>query len=367
MLQSVFTRILSLFTLCVFSSLAWALSLTITAFSPADGPIDCVVTINGTGFTGATEVKFGKTAADTFKVLSPTSISVNVPLDATSAPISVSTPDGTCSSSIYFSISLLNAKDGALMLQVPAGEFLMGSTEEDIAKLQNDIRALNAKGSNYKDIVDEFPQHKVSLNTYHIYQNTVTVAMYRTFCTEMKRQMPQEPSWKWQDDLPIVGIQWEDAKAYADWAGGILPTEAQWEKAARGTDGRIFAWGNEWDAAKCANFANCGNHDEHFGPCIAACFPDGASPYNVLDITGNVQEWCSDWHAWNYYKISPEMNPTGPKLGTKHVLRSGNWQQKESLTFRTAYRNFDTPTDRWSMRSNEGTIGFRCAFVAPAN
>ncbi len=118
------------------------------------------------------------------------------------------------------------------MVRIPAGTFLMGSKA--------------GEGSD-----DEHPQHTVDLTGYWIYRTDVTVAQYRKFCTATGREMPDAPDWGWQDDHPVVNVDWDDANAYADWAGAALPTEAQWEKAARGTDGRIYPWGNDWDATKC--------------------------------------------------------------------------------------------------------------------
>ena len=122
----------------------------------------------------------------------------------------------------------INPKDGAVMVYVPAGEFVMGDDQMPRSS----------------------PRRTVTLDAFWIYKNDVTVAQYRKFCQATGRQMPQTPTWGWKDDHPVVNVTWDDAKAYCDWAGAALPTEAQWEKAARGTDGRMYPWGNEWDAGK---------------------------------------------------------------------------------------------------------------------
>jgi len=137
----------------------------------------------------------------------------------------------------------------------------------------------------------------VNLDGYWIYKYEVTVAQYRKFCNETGSNMPEAPSWGWQDDHPIVHVSWDNATAYTQWAGVRLPTEAQWEKAARGTDGRAYPWGNEWDATKCAN--SVGQRLSSTKPI--GSYPSDTSPYGALDMAGNVWEWCADWYDGNYY------------------------------------------------------------------
>jgi len=153
-------------------------------------------------------------------------------------------------------------KHGAEMVYVPAGEFLMGSKE--------------GEGDD-----DERPQHTVYLDAYWIYKTEVTVAQYRKFCQATGRQMPEEPSVQaWTDDHPIVNVSWDDAVAYGKWAGAALPTEAQWEKAARGTDGRQYPWGNDWDAQKCVNSVG-GNNPGEIQP-RSSLYPGGSAlPVNA--------------------------------------------------------------------------------------
>ena len=233
---------------------------------------------------------------------------------------------------------LINPKDDAEMVLIPAGEFLMGSTDAD--KLANDA---------------EKPQRKVYLDAYYMYKTEVTVAQYRKFCTATVRKMPDAPDWGWQDTHPIVKVTWNDAKAYADWAGAILPTEAQWEKAARGGDGRIYPWGSTWDAAKCANWNNSKNGTKPVGS-----FPTGASPYGVMDMAGNAYEWCADWYGDDYYKNAPTNNPTGPATGDSRVIRGGSWFNNYYGGFyRGAYRHDYNPSN------NNDIVGFRCASPGP--
>ena len=167
----------------------------------------------------------------------------------------------------------INPKDGAEMVWVPAGEFLMGSTDDE-------------------GVRDERPQRKVYLDGYWMYKTEVTVAQYRKFCEATNREMPEAPEWGWKEDHPVVNVSWHDAVDYAKWAGASLPTEAQWEKAARGTDGRVFPWGNEWDAGACANSVSWSlKGTKPVGSC-----PAGASPYGCVDMAGNAWEWCADWY-----------------------------------------------------------------------
>lgn len=205
----------------------------------------------------------------------------------------------------------VNPKDGAAMVWVPAGEFLMGSND----------------GAS-----DEKPQRTVYLDGYWMYKYEVTVAQYRKFCHETGRKMPEAPDWGWKDDHPIVNVSWNDGKAYADWAGARLPSEAEWEKAARGTDGRMYPWGNKWDASKCmttplTSIRPVGSYDS------------GASPYGCMDMEGNAWEWCADWYDGGYYKIAPSRNPKGPSGGRYRVLRGGSYIFYKGSGFRCARRD----------------------------
>jgi formylglycine-generating enzyme required for sulfatase activity len=233
----------------------------------------------------------------------------------------------------------INPKDGAEMILIPAGEFQMGSTDTD----------KDAKG-------DQKPQRKVYLDAYYMYKTEVTVAQFRKFCHATGRKsMPPKPDWGWIDTHPIVNVSWNDAVAYAKWAGVALPTEAQWEKAARGTDGRIYPWGNEWDKSKCANWSNSGEGNTIMETHPVGSFPDGASPYGVMDMAGNVWEWCGDWYNADYYKNATVRNPHGPATGTVRVLRGGSWGNYGYDDCRGAFRNGSYPG------YDVGDVGFRCA------
>jgi formylglycine-generating enzyme required for sulfatase activity len=225
-----------------------------------------------------------------------------------------------------------NPKDGARMVWVPAGEFLMGSNDS------------------YQAYIAWRPQHKVYLDGYWMYKYEVTVAQYRKFCSETGKLMPHAPNWGWIDSHPMVSVTWQMANDYAKWAGATLPTEAQWEKAARGTDGRKFPWGNKWDASKCnSRFGKL----ERTRP--VGMYPSGASPYGCMDMVGNVWEYCADWYAVDYYKFTPGKNPTGPVNGNARVLRGGSFTSSISERLRCAYRHCAVVADF------DIQAGFRCS------
>ncbi|MDQ7826997.1 MAG: formylglycine-generating enzyme family protein [Candidatus Eremiobacteraeota bacterium] len=214
----------------------------------------------------------------------------------------------------------INPADGAGLILIPAGEFLMGSPP--------------GEGRN-----DERPQHKVHLESYGLYKYQVTNGQFAKFAAESGYKA--EGVWKtWhkagRENHPVVCVTWNDALAYSKWAGGSLPTEAQWEKAARGTDGRPFPWGDEWDEARCnwdkgPKLPVMVDLSEGMGTAPVGSFPAGASPCGVHDMLGNVWEWCADWYDKSYYKHSPHENPAGPPEGAHRVLRGGSWAAEEDI------------------------------------
>lgn len=223
----------------------------------------------------------------------------------------------------------VNPKDGAEMVWTSSGDFLMGSSSGNS---------------------DESPQRSVYLDGFWMYKNEVTVAQYRAFCQTTGRSMPDAPNWGWQDTHPMVNVSWHDSTAYASWAGGSLPTEAQWEKAARGTDGRLFPWGNVWDISKCANAGNSSSGTKPVGS-----YPSGVSPFECMDMAGNSWEWCKDWYSDTYYQIAPGRNPLGPVDGNYRVMRGGSWLDGAGASsFRCSFRTFNLAANRYI------SIGFRC-------
>lgn len=236
------------------------------------------------------------------------------------------------------------------MVYVPAGEFIMGS-DPDVDPMT--------------DALDELPQHKVFLDAYFIDKHEVSNADYTKFVEATGHRNSifwDNPKFN-HPDQPVVGVTWGDATAYAEWGGKRLPTEAEWEKAARGTDGRIWPWGNEFDPTKC-NFDDEGKFDGHLdGFAMAApvkSFEQGASPYGALNMVGNVAEWVADWFEAEYYAISPAENPKGPPTSGmgKKSWRGASWFAG-SEQMRCAFREYD------DIVASGQILGFRCAMDAP--
>ncbi len=245
-------------------------------------------------------------------------------------------------------ITKINPIDGAEMVWVPGGTFTMGSPD--------------GVGRD-----NEHPAHKVTISGFWIYKYEVTVALYRKFCTATLHKLPKLPKYfskigkyRWDNPSlqqhPVVNVSWDDCKAYVDWVDANLPTEAQWEYAARGSQRNNYPWGgtatandpyNGWDQTKCSN----DNISYNIGKSTwsVGSFPAGVSWCGAYDMAGNVNEWCVDWYG-DYSSIL-EINPTGPTSGDSHIVRGGSWP--DNFLHRGACRS----------TSNEGYdyIGFRCA------
>jgi formylglycine-generating enzyme required for sulfatase activity len=226
-------------------------------------------------------------------------------------------------------------------VRIPAGEFIMGSDK------QKDPQASD----------DETPQHKIRLDEYWIGKTPVTNAQYAVFAkaTNQKFALP-----KGKENHPVVNVSWNDAAVFCQWLSKLsgqqvrLPSEAEWEKAARGTNGRIYPWGDEWDAKKC-NSRDSGIRNT---TPVGKFSPAGDSPYGCVDMAGNVWEWVADWYDGHYSAISSVSSPVGPQSGNSRVMRGGAWDGDVAY-IRSASRYYLTPTNRYDL------LGFRCVAASP--
>ena len=231
--------------------------------------------------------------------------------------------------------------DPVPMLTIPAGEFLMGS-------VQGTART------------DEWPQRSVYLDAFAIDQVEVTNQRYLAFVTTTGHRNPPNPygdgalvSVTGIEHLPVVQITWYDAKTYCSWAKKRLPTEAEWEKAARGTDGRLFPWGNEPATSRRANFDREWQGEKTLH--AVGSLPGGDSPYGVKDMAGNAREWVQDWYDPEYYGHAQDRNPQGPdKKGVVRSIRGGSWHSPVSDITTTA-------RGRGGFALQTHGTGFRCA------
>jgi len=240
----------------------------------------------------------------------------------------------------------VNPKDSAEMVYVPAGEFLLGTSEAQIEAWMQE------HPEDHRDqFKNEQPQCRVALPAYWIDKYPVTIGQYRQFCQETGRRPPEETVAGGRDNCPMDDMAWQDAVDYARWSGRRLPTELEWEKAARGIDGRIFPWGNEWDPGKCGNSSNSGG-----GPKPVGSYPSGASPYGVIDMAGTVLQWCGDWYDEKAYDRYAKGDLTPPAGGAERVLRCPSWDNGAyPRSFRAAARGSFEPGPQVS------NTGFRCA------
>ena len=228
--------------------------------------------------------------------------------------------------------------DGSELVYVPAGRFLMGRAEGDTV------------GDD-----DERPQHEVELSAFWLQRTPVTNRQYARFVAATGYRESE----KWREYAegrelhPVIYMSWHDAQAYCEWAGLRLPTEAEWEYAGRGPEGRKYPWGNEWDGSRLCWEENRGEGEVRTLP--VGSFSEGASWCDALDLAGNVWEWCADWYGEDYYRESPPLDPQGPATGEYRVLRGGSWLNGFELSFQCALRGSIEPSHR------DDDIGFRCA------
>jgi hypothetical protein len=223
--------------------------------------------------------------------------------------------------------------DSSTVVYVPGGSPVMGQDETEPS--------------------DHSPAHTVTLSPFWIYQAEVTNRMYRT-CVELGVcSEPTQSLWYGDpeyENAPVSGVDWNQAKAYCEWMNGRLPTEAEWELAARGTEGDPYPWGKDEPTCDLGNFLDCLVPSV---PDAVRSYPLGASPYKVADMAGNVSEWVADWHGEDYYATSPASNPTGPAEGKNRVVRGSSYLTPVEDTA-IYLRSSQNPLQ------SQPNIGFRC-------
>jgi sulfatase modifying factor 1 len=231
-------------------------------------------------------------------------------------------------------------RDPVEMKTIPAGEFLMGSKQEE-------------------GRVDERPQRKIYLDAYEIDTHEVSNKRYLNFIRETGRDDPTNPyserllsEQNEVVNLPVVQVTWYDAVDYCRWTGKHLPTEAQWEKAARGVKGLIFPWGSKKPSVKSVNFQKNWEGMNTLWPVSGEI--EVSSPYGLKAMAGNAREWVQDWYSPEYFKNAPSSNPQGPGIGILKVIKGGSWH-----SFKADIRSASRGKGGFALKTDG--IGFRCA------
>ena len=256
-------------------------------------------------------------------------------------PANVLTVENSNTSQVDIGSTMISKKDGMTLVFVPAGQFTMGS----------DVNS------------DEKPVHKVTLDAYWIDKTKVTNGKYAKCVSSGICQSPSNTSSETYssyygnskfENFPVIYVNWGQAKAYCEWVGRRLPTEAEWEKAARGTDGRTYPWGENIGCNK-ANYGDCTSNQTAVGS-----YESGKSPYGLYDMASNVWEWVADWYSDTYYQTSPLSNPLGPSAGQYRVLRGGS-ERRGGSGFMRYYDARSADRLRYSPDTASNLTGFRCA------
>jgi formylglycine-generating enzyme required for sulfatase activity len=282
----------------------------------------------------------------------------------TPVPTPTTTPTATPIPTPGIGSTMLSPVDEMEQVYVPEGTFLMGSTRQEIDAVMADCPDCERSWFG-----GELPQLEVYLDAFWIDRTEVTNAMYAAFLNDRGNQEEGGARWlepssehshlhkrggEWKadagyEDHPVIEVSWYGARAYCEWAGRRLPTEAEWEKAARGTQGQLYPWGDEPPTCSLTQYRGCSGRTVAVGSK-----PEGESPYGAWDMAGNVYEWVADWLDYDYYETSPAENPPGPETGTDRGLRGGSCGNNP-WDLRTACRSWLSP--EYTLTS----VGFRCA------
>ena len=267
--------------------------------------------------------------------------------------------------------TFINPRDGSTMRLVPAGEFRMGSTPQDVDSARN----MDEDGATF-ELVEETPQFDLFVPSFYIGIFAVTNEQFARFLSERQPSSALFDLWVYTvarvakpvregepyraepgfERHPAIHVTWFGADAYCRWAKLRLPTEIEWEKAARGADARLFPWGNEWHNDFLRSHR--GERGEPTAPVNA--YPQGRSPYGAFQMAGNVAEWCEDWYQPNAYMDHALGNRRPPPSGNERVLRGGTCAQRRKLEFRCAMRQSSTP-----VFLTVDFTGIRCACDLP--
>lgn len=252
---------------------------------------------------------------------------------------------------------VVNAKDGSILVPIAAGRAIFGAAGEEAFD-------------------DARPRFLMEMGGFYLALHPVTHTQYARFLTE--RPATPEQVAEWIDlshpqcgiermgftyrprpetaEVPVLAVSWTGAQAYCEWAGLRLPRELEWERGARGTDGRLYPWGDEWDPVRCRNFTL--PDAQEFGPCAIWQYPEGRSPDGLFDMSGNVSEWCADWYEEDAYGRYSHEDPSPPAQGEWRTMRGGGWGDGDAATFSAWCRGMGEPSSMWDRNS---AYGFRCA------
>ncbi len=266
---------------------------------------------------------------------------------------------------------------GVTMVLIPAGEFTMGgTTEHSLAECTKLFAKAAATYCKEEYFMDETPSHRVYLDSFYVDKHEVTNVLYKACVDANVCKPPSQSGSETQnayygnsefDNYPVIWVDWYMAQAYCAWRGGRLPGEAEWEKAARGDSAQYYPWGDSFEGSKAnscdkncpRDFADKTIDDGFKETAPVAAFPEGASVYGVLNLSGNVAEWVADWYADNYYAVVGDTaNPAGPQSGEKRVIRGGSWPTFP-INLRVVTRSKNVP----DFSAND--VGFRCASPVP--